>query len=236
MNKKFSDSFERLGRWIDTNGYAGYDPYDVKGIKPVIKLAKLGNRYKIFEIIREIFYELFLMFPVFFRKVFRITKKENAKAIGLMTSSFIDLYQMNPSPPLEEKISKGFAWLKENKVVFNGGIGWGYPFDWQSSQFIPALTPNGIVTTAVAEAYWKKYKMDGDEEALSFCVSIAKFLFSLPKHHQDDERLCFSYTPLFVNRVHNLNLFVAEHLLKVGMEISNQEYIDTALKAVNFNA
>jgi hypothetical protein len=31
------------------------------------------------------------------------------------------------------------------------GIGWGYPFHWQSKMLIPAGTPNGIVTTAAAE-------------------------------------------------------------------------------------
>ncbi len=56
----------------------------------------------------------------------------------------------------------------------------------------------------------------------------------LPQDKISNEQICFSYTPLFVNHVHNLNLFVAEFLIRIGKETGRKEWVETGNKAVNY--
>ena len=64
--------------------------------------------------------------------------------------------------------------------------------------------------------------------------AFVKRLFSLPMDIIDEDKICFSYTPLFRNHVHNLNLFVAEFLTRAGKELGREEWILAAKKAVSY--
>jgi rhamnogalacturonyl hydrolase YesR len=227
-------SINNLEKWIDKNGFAGFDPYDVKAIPLIRKVTELGNKSFLFEIIRELVFELFLMFPNISRKLLDIKPQINAKAVGLLAKSYIDLYILKNDPLYLDKIQRCFDWLDENYSKNSVGKGWGYPFVWQSMYEIPANTPNGIVTTAVADAYWSMYKLTNEPKYLTVCKDICDFLANLPINKIAENQICFSYTPIFINHVHNLNLFVAEFLIKVGLEINNLEWVKLGENATNY--
>jgi hypothetical protein len=234
MADRVQSSLESLKNWIRENGYAGYDPYDIKGHPLILKLTGIGNKNYAASLLREVVFELFYTFPVASRCMMHIKPACNAKAMGLFASSYLDLYSLQQDEKCLEQMQICLNWLKNNKKPGNHGFGWGYPFDWQSTMLIPAGTPNGIVTTTVGEAFWKHYKLFGDKESLSYCTEICKFLSRLPVDQLGKDQICFSYTPLFLNHVHNLNLFVAEFLIKTGMETGNSGWIETGHKAVNY--
>ncbi len=142
----------------------------------------------------------------------------NAKAMGLFATSFLSYYTITKNEDYLLKAEECINWLITNRIETNDGIGWGYPFDWQSTKKIPAYTPNGIVTTAAGEAFWEFYKFTNDSTYLDYCIQIAGFLNSLPID-KINNAICFSYTPVFTNHVHNLNLFVAEFLLKIVISV-----------------
>lgn len=225
---------ELLSKWLVGNSWKGYDPYDIKGTNLMIWVARKSATSKFFLVIRELLYEGFLFFPRLSRLLFGVHKTINAKAMGLLALSYLSLYRNSQNRDYLVRSEECLSWLKSNCITSEDGIGWGYPFDWQSSEYIPANTPNGIVTTAVGTAFWEYYKYSGNLEDLEYCEQIAGFLASLPVDQIDEERICFSYTPLFTNHVHNLNLFVAEFLLKVGKEKNNKKYITLAQKAVKY--
>jgi hypothetical protein len=227
-------SLQSLRNWISENGYSGYDPYDIKGHPLILRLTRLGNRNYMASLLREIIFEFFYTFPVASRRMLHIKPAWNAKAMGLFAASYIDLYTMQQDEKCLDPMRFCLNWLKNNKIKATRGIGWGYPFDWQSQMLIPAGTPNGIVTTAVGEAFWMHYRQFGDLESLMYCKEICEFLIQLPVDHLDEDRICFSYTPLFLNHVHNLNLFVAEFLIKIGMETGNTTWVYAGNKAVNY--
>ena len=154
--------------------------------------------------------------------------------MGLFSSAYLDLYKINGKEVLLEKAQFCLDWLSDNAAATENGIGWGYPFDWHSKQLIPAYTPNGIVTTAAADAFWQFYKYTSDEKYLNTCLEAAKFLASLPVDRMENDKICFSYTPLYINHIHNLNLFVAEFLLKVGMETKEVNLLDVSNMAINY--
>lgn len=223
-----------LENWIKSNGYAGYDPYDIKGKPGILRLVELGNRFYLFSVFREICFELLYTFPVLSRKIFGISPSLNAKAMGLFASSYLDLFTLSKEAAYDEKAAFCLNWLKENKSPKTAGYGWGYPFNWQSNELVPAGTPNGIVTTAVGDAFWKHYKIIRDKTSLDVCIEISKFLSTLPVDRIGEDQVCFSYTSLFVNHVHNLNLFVAEFLIKTGLETGNDSWIRLGNKAVQY--
>ena len=224
----------KMDMWFRQAEYKGFDPYDIKAHKYVIGVANRRQNSMFGKIYLELLYEVFLMFPVLSRKLFRIKKAINPKAMGLLAAAYLNLSRITGENKYEDKSKEYLSWLEKNAVQKNDGLGWGYPFNWQSTRFIPANSPNGIVTTAVADAFWQYYKFTGDKHYLSVCEKIAKFLSELPKDEIDSERVCFSYTTLFINHVHNLNLFVAEFLLKVGLETSNRHYQALARKAIKY--
>ncbi len=234
MKEKIENSIESLNNWIIRNGWSGYDPYDLKSIRSILLITRLGNKNPIFEGMREILFETFNHFPVFSRRIFQVEQRANAKAMGLFASAYLDLYGQKNDPYYHEQSKFCLGWLKENNSPDFPGLGWGYPFDWQSTELIPKHTPNGIVTTAVGEAFWKWYMFTRDESYLDDCIKICKFLITLPYDTINDEQICFSYTPIFQNHVHNLNLFVAEYLLKIGQETGNQDWMVMGRKALNY--
>jgi hypothetical protein len=230
----FQQSLLALLGWIEHSGLRGYDPYDIKGEPSIIKLTRLGSGNRVYSILREIVYELFYTFPLISRKLLRVSPQHNAKATGLIASSYLDLYFLHKNEAYYAKALDCLDWLKANKTTTVHGTGWGYPFDWQSKELIPAGTPNGIVTTVVGEAFWNHFRYSGDKESLEYCVQICGFLSSLPVDEISDDQICFSYTPLFINHVHNLNLFVAEFLLKTGMETGRADWISLGNRAINY--
>lgn len=234
MIKKVEVSINSLEAWIDKNGYAGFDPYDIKSLTVVRKIISLGNKNFLLEVVREFVIELFLMCPNISRKTLKIKPQINAKAIGLLAKSYIDLSQLFGEKKYLEKANACIAWLNDNYSKNYEGKCWGYPFDWQAKELIPKNTPNGIVTTAVADAYWSMYQLTDDKKHLDICVDICKFLITLPTDEISENEICFSYTPVFVNHVHNLNLFVAEFLIKVGKEVGNKHWISVGIKATNY--
>jgi hypothetical protein len=217
LNKKsLLGIIKNVEGWISKNGLEGYDPYDLKATKIAVFITRRSRNSFIYTVLRELLFELFLLFPKLSRRLLGIKKSINPKAIALYSSGYLNLYKISGNEDYLVRSRELLGWLLEHKTVINGGYGWGYPFDWQSTHFIPADTPNGIVTTVVAETCWEHYLSSGDRTYLDYCVSISRFLFSLPFDRIEGNGGCFSYTPLFINHVHNLNLFVAEHLYKTG--------------------
>lgn len=224
----------KLDQWIGKNGFSGYDPYDIKALPLVIKITKLGNSNKVFEMFREIVFEIFYSFPVFSRKILLVKPQVNPKSMALFSSAYLDLYKvLNDKKYLDTSI-KCLDWLIKNQSKHSPGMGWGYPFNWQTSQLIPAYTPNGVVTTAAGDAFWKWYTHTNDQRFLDSCIKICDFLVTLPIDQICENQICFSYTPVFKNHVHNLNLFVAEFLIKIGKEIDNYQWIELGNQAVNY--
>jgi hypothetical protein len=90
------ESLNRLDTWLERNGWAGYDPYDIKGTKLFIYLQR--NRYTNFSsnyVLNQ--------HPMFFRRLFRVRKQVNAKAMALFARAYLALYKKRNAPKYLEK-------------------------------------------------------------------------------------------------------------------------------------
>jgi len=231
MYELVETSIKHLDRWISQNGWAGYDPYDLRGLSLFIK-----NNPSFFErVLIRITERIEPLFPYLLRKLFRVKKEVNPKAMGLFADAYLTLYRLTKNCSYMLKAKKTIKWLDKNFSTGYVGKCWGYPFDWQSRIFIPRGTPSGVVSAIVGNAYWNFYRLTRDSKYLLTCKSICDFFINdLNIDKISPDMICFSYTPLDNFHVHNANLFVAEFLIKVGKEISNDYFVNLGLKAVNY--
>jgi hypothetical protein len=173
--------------------------------------------------------------PLTARKLMRVKKQVNAKGMGLFASAFIMLFENTGDRRFLHKAVECMDWLKRNYNRSYPGMSWGYPFDWKSYVFIPWGTPSGVVTSTVGDAFWRYYKLTGSREYLKICSEISEFFIrGLNIDVLGDDEVVFSYTPLDRTHIHNANLFVADFLMKTGLETGRNDFVDLAKKAVNY--
>jgi len=226
------DSIARFVNWQEKYGWAGYDPYDIKEIPFFIK----QNPSFFEKALRKGFYKIETFAPLFLRRLFNIKKVVNAKAMGLFADGYLNLYKATQKDMYLTRAQQALDWLSNNYSKGYSGMCWGYPFDWQSKVFISKGTPSSVVSSTVGNAYWAFYKLTNNNKYLDVCKSICEFFTNdLNIDEIDDNKICFSYTPIDNFHVNNANLFVAEFLIRVGKEMKNQEYINYGLKAVNYS-
>jgi len=218
-----------LDSWVDRNGYAGYDLYDLLS-QDVFRIFQ-KNRYTTFALKMSLD-----VFPFTFRRLFRIRKAINPKAMALFAESYLNLYRISGDEIYVEKAVHCLNWLVENPSKGYSGYCWGYPFDWQSRIFIPKHTPSSVVTSISAHAFMDAFDLLGNRRYLDVAKSCCDFIINdLKIDRIDESRLCFSYTPIDISsHVHNANLFCASLLYRVGHEIGDAEYIKIAENAVNY--
>ena len=224
---------------LSHSDYSGFDPYDIKGTFLYMRAFSIPREPFLNNIIRKIVLAILLygesFFPVLMRKLFLIKPKRNAKGIALVAKGYFNLYLATGD---KEWRLKGIAllnWLVENKSSGYNYPCWGYPFDWNNGKVIPAGTPASVVTAAVFDAFWQAWIVTKEEKYKVICEGIAYFFIqNLNICNIDSETICFSYTPLDNNLVHNTNLMVADSLLRIGLETDNDSFTSFGLKAANY--
>jgi hypothetical protein len=228
-------SILKLDRWVDENGWEGYDPYDLKGTALYQFLLKPSNYSKSKNVALFVLNEIEDRYPFQMRDIFKIKKQLNAKALGLFAKSYLNLYQSFQNKDYLQKAENCLKLLLNNNSKNYQFLSWGYPFDWQAGIFIPKGTPSSVVCSIVGDAFWEAYVVTGKVEYLDVCRDICNFFLNdLNIDEIDENCICFSYTPLDHFHVHNANLFVGEFLSRIGKEIDNDNWIDYGKKAANY--
>ena len=231
---KIRDAINRLDSWVNMNGWSGWDPYDVKDKISTLRCGSSLDR-RINKLFRKILFELEELFPLSARKIFKIKPKINAKAMGLFLASYGNIYQATDQKNYLLKAHECVDWLIQNRVQEYRGWCWGYPFDWQSIYYFPKNTPSSVVSATCGDGFFLLYKITDDPKLLEICINIcAFFIESLRITHEDQQTLCYSYTPKDDYQVHNANLFVGEYLVRIGKEINDDFLIGRGIKCGYF--
>ena len=228
-------SLRSLDDWVERNGWAGYDPYDIKGHPLILKTMPQANAKFAARLARVPLTGVLELLPGLSRRLLGVRPEVNAKAMGLFASAYLRLHQRFGGETYLDKAHSCIDWLERNKVEGYAGACWGYPFDWLSLILIPRNTPSAVVTSACGNAFWASYQITRDKRYLDTCESICRFfLTDLNIDDTGPGGLCFSYTPLDRFHIHNANLFVAEFLLKVGKEMKQEDFYKRGLRALNY--
>jgi hypothetical protein len=229
-----NEAITALDGWIDRNGWAGYDPYDIRGQDWYQRLFGAQNR-----LFRKVRGALALaeakLPPDRLRQFLRVKKEINAKGMGLLASAYLSRFVVTNDRNLLARAEEILDWLRHNRCNDYPGSSWGYPFHWQSRIFLPRGTPSVVVTATVGDAWIDHYQLTREPASLEIAAEIARFFVQgLNRPVDDDDRICFSYTPLDRFKVHNANLFAAAFLARLCAITEDSELGDMALRAVRY--
>ena len=214
----------RLERW------SGYDPYDALNSRlfNALPLSKSkAARIAITQVLKRS--------PLNLRPLLLVPKGENPKACALFTSALIRLSRcgiLDNDSAVLERINR----LMELRSIGNPYTCWGYNFDWQNRSFLlPKFTPNIICTTFGGNALLDAYEMFSDRRYLDAALSAGEFIMNGLNVTEEDDGLCFSYTPLDRGQVHNANLLGAAFIGRLSRFNRNPRFVETAVRAARFS-
>ena len=218
---------QEIGNFLEVVHYRGYDPYD--------GLTSPFTRGLPFPTLRFIVQQIIVRCPINLRNFLLVKPTLNPKALALILDAELNLYSHNPTDKRRKKIEHIISMLHHTAQKFNQGIGWGYPFPWQSSAFyLPANIPNGVVTAFVVKALSRAEELlFKDAFPQEIKEKIETFLLKGLRIQGAKEGIFWSYTPFDNTQVLNLNLLVAEALTHLPHPPLN--LIEQAVSAVLYH-
>jgi len=221
---------DKLLRYIESNDFAGYDPYDALN-SPL--LTYLGSKSKW---ARIAFTQTLKRLPVNFRTMLGIRKEHNPKGIGLFLWGYAKLYKIERKPEYLAKIEYLLSLLDKLKTQDYSGNCWGYNFDWQSrTSFRLKGTPTVVNSAFIGHALLDCYEFTGRQPALDMAVSIKDFLLNDLHRTKLDGTFCFSYTPIDTEVVHNANMLGASLLIRLKRFCDDPGLEDAAMASLAYS-
>jgi hypothetical protein len=222
----------RLDAWLTERNWQGHDPYDLRANRIFRFLSRrrspFGRRWA--SRARRVIFR----HPALMLKLLRQRPREVPKAMGLFMSSYSRLQGILGEEKCRSVVKHCADWLMANQSVGYPGSSWGYPFDWQSKVFVPKGTPSIVVSSTIGEGFLDAYMFTGDGRYLDVARNVCEFITNGLNVTADGDTACFSYTPLDHMCVHNANLMGAAFLLRVGSEVSSDQWRESALKAAEY--
>jgi hypothetical protein len=225
-----------IDQWLDKNGWAGWDPYFIRELPIIMRTHKLTSTY----LGKIIHYGLLFgatQYAGIILPLFRSEKRIIPKGMGLCGSAYLNLFEKTQDSQYLDKAINILEWLENNSNKDYNHFCWGYPFDWQSSYFIPRGTPSIVVTKFIGDAFLKAYAITGEDKYMDIVNSICNFIthdIKTQSGNKSDE-ICFSYTPIAQSFVHNASLMGAEFLAKVGSLTNNDDWLGIAKAATTYS-
>jgi len=232
MKSEILLSFQALKNYCESEGFAGYDPYD--GLNSVlfqsIPFAPRSRHAKL------IWIQFFKRSPVNFRKFTLVKKDFNPKAMGLFLASYCKLFKIDNRREYRDKMD--FFINRINQDISKGfsGACWGYNFDWQARAFLqPKFTPTVVASVFIADALIDAYEITGDELLLKTARSTCDFILKdLNRTFDGEGNFAFSYSNLDNSVVFNASLLGSRLLARVYSFTGETLLKEEAKKSVIF--
>lgn len=205
-----TDFASNLLQWFRTNGYVGYDPYQLNGIRRL--MAKYGCSKS---------------------ATFGLKKLFIPKAIGLIIRGNICRYNNTRDKSLIPENEKLIQSLIDNRFSSYQNPAWGWPFVWGLPY--PKDYPLSVVTAEIGHAFLDHYEISPSPELKATCEKIAKALIDEIGFGQiNDEQICFYYTNMDKYFVINCSTYAASYLARLHSIVPNKSYKELSLAACKF--
>jgi hypothetical protein len=228
---------DRIGKTlgqVDLNlrkeDYQGIDPYDALNSQFISSLNS--------KLVRLGFTQFLVYSPLNLRGPFKIGPGRNPKALALILSAY-SLMRKNgllAQKDFELGYNNIFKGIKESAVDKYSGPCWGFNFDWQDlTRFAPKNTPTIVVTSFVANGLLDLYDITKEKELLDIAKDSCNFITNDLHIEENENGICFSYTPLDQNMVHNANLLGAALLARISKYTKSNDYHSMAKRAMEFS-
>jgi len=225
-------SISKLLHYIETNHYAGHDPYDALK-SPLFKLPLLKSN----KLIRFGSQQLVKRFPLNLRPLLLVPKGLNPVTLGLCIQAYAYLSQVWPERKQEftEKTIALIHQLQQFIPQGYSGACWGYDFDWEARYAKkPAHQPTIVATGIVTNGLYECFRLTGNTTARDLCQSAAEFVLNDLNRSEENQTICFSYSPFDYQQVYNANMKGARMLAQAYAITGNEEYKTLAQQATRY--
>ena len=220
---------QKILSYIESNNYAGYDPYDALN-SPLLQLLSYKNTYA-----KVAFTHFVRRCPINLRPMLGIKKGHNPKGLGLFLSGYAKLYAVEKKPEYLEKIDYLLSLVERLRSKGYSGNCWGYNFDWQSWTYLrPKGTPTIVCCSFIGHALLDCYEFTAKQKALDIAVSIKDFILNDLHRTWLKGTFCFSYTPIDKSVVHNANLLGASILIRLIKYCDEPNIEDAAIASLSY--
>jgi rhamnogalacturonyl hydrolase YesR len=222
----------KLSAYCRANEWAGYDPYDAVNSRLFAALPFLDSRLP-----RLVFTQVLKRSPINVRRLLRIPKTQNPKAIALFLSAFLKLSRngMADAGDLVEQMIERLIALRSQDLPY---WCWGYSFPWQTRTIVvPAGIPNLVCTTFVGNSLLDAYQQLRDCRCLKMARSTAEYILDELYWSTGSSIAGFSYPqPNLRTQVHNANLLAAALLCRVHKYTGDAKFLGPALRVARYAA
>lgn len=219
----------KLLSYIESNNYAGYDPYDALN-SLFLRLLSISSKWA-----RIVFTQALRRAPVNLRPLLGVKRGHNPKGLGLFLSGYAKLYAVEKKPEYLEKIDHLLSLLERLKSKGYSGNCWGYNFDWQSGiVYRPRFTPTVVNTSFIGHALLDTFEITKKEYALEMALAIKDFILKDLNRKKEGNVFCFSYTPIDHDYVHNANILGASLLIRLYKLTGEKELKQTAFESLGY--
>ena len=224
-----TSSIRSLETYIEKENYKGYDCYDALN-SPLLSALSFNSKN-----LRIAFIQALKILPINLRPFLHVSRDYNPKGLGLLLSATSNLWKVTSDKNYLKKLEFLATLLSNLSSKGYAGSCWGYNFDWQSRVFfVPKYTPTIVNTSYVAHAYLDAYEATHNESYLNIARSACDFILKDLYRSNDENFICFSYTPIDRLKVHNANILGAGLLARVFSYTREDELKNTAERSVGY--
>lgn len=232
MIENVQKSFQRLEEYCKKENFKGWDPFDGLNSELFQSLPLFSkNRFA-----KLLWIQSFKRSPINLRKIARVEKDYNSKALGLFLAGYCNLYLIEHKEEYLDKIQFFSSKLLELQNTNWSGSCWGYNFDWQARAFFqPKNTPTVVASVFVASALLDAYEITKNEKLLKTVRSTCDFILKdLNRTYDNEGNFSFSYSPLDKSVVFNASLLGSRLLARIYSFTKEEILIEEAKKSVAF--
>lgn len=230
VTARFAAVADRVWRELAAAGFQGSDPYDglnSRLLAPVLRRSRPARLVVIQGVKRS---------PLDLRPLLRIPPGLNPKGLALvlhgaalwpelpdadrhrrwLADALLCLASRPDGTPAlaGRAVVPGTAdQVAADRAGWPPAVGWGYDFPWQSKAFLqPAFFPTVVATSFVLDAL----EAAGSPALPQAARAAGRFVAGHLHRHEDQDGVCFSYSPGDTTRVYNASLFGARILAQAA--------------------
>ena len=222
-------------RWLEREGYASYDPYDIWGTRYGLWSRRIYYRQAILGIPLIVPILLVEMLCPRLRQWF-VKKQRYPTADAQLALASLNLYDITHEKQYLENAEELGRDLLESSIPGYSGHCWGYPFDWEHQHGLwQKDTPVITATPYCFEAFLGLFDVTEKTEFLETAGSIAQFVHKdLDDTPTSADAAAGSYSPHDRSQVINASAYRAMVLFEAAHRFDRQEYRETAQRNLNF--
>ncbi len=227
--EEIANTLKGLTRYVIREKYSGFDPYDALNSE---SLSKIPSKYGKIAVTQAFVYS-----PIDMRDLFKVKRGINPKTLGLALRSYCLLHDQKEFKkiPIQDEISKVVRLLKKCRAKGYSNYCWGFNFPWQDlTRYSEENVPTIVNTSLIGNAFLDLYESKQKKSDLDVAISASKFILEDLNIHESNRGLCFSYTPIDNNIVHNANIMGAGFLARVNQHLQDSDIDGLVRKATKF--